>query len=125
MALATSGLAFTGSAGLLLGMAQSGTTYAVVYGVIARNVARKALLGHGRGRGGGLLRPVPDGAGGDLADQRLGLAERTVRAGLPGAGHHAAGLGPARAGGGTAHVGHRQSVGSAVREAFGYPSFGC
>jgi hypothetical protein len=40
MALATSGLAFTGSAGLLLGMAQSGTTYAVVYGVIGRNVAR-------------------------------------------------------------------------------------
>jgi predicted MFS family arabinose efflux permease len=39
MALATSGLAFTGSAGLLLGMAQSGTTYAVVYGVIGRNVA--------------------------------------------------------------------------------------
>jgi MFS family permease len=39
MALATSGLAFTGSAGLLLGMAQSGTTYAVVYGVVARQVA--------------------------------------------------------------------------------------
>jgi sugar phosphate permease len=39
MALATSGLAFTGSAGLLLGLAQSGTTYAVVYGVIGRNVA--------------------------------------------------------------------------------------
>ena len=39
MALATSGLAFTGSAGLLLGLAQSGTTYAVIYGVIARNVA--------------------------------------------------------------------------------------
>jgi predicted MFS family arabinose efflux permease len=38
MALATSGLAFTGSAGLLLGMAQSGTTYAVIYGVIARQV---------------------------------------------------------------------------------------
>jgi len=38
MALATSGAAFTGSAGLLLGLAQSGTTYAVVYGVIARNV---------------------------------------------------------------------------------------
>jgi predicted MFS family arabinose efflux permease len=38
MALATSGLAFTGSAGLLLGMAQSGTTYAVIYGVIGRNV---------------------------------------------------------------------------------------
>src|SRR3982750_1641204 len=39
MALATSGLAFTGSAGLLLGLAQSGTTYAIVYGVIGRNVA--------------------------------------------------------------------------------------
>jgi predicted MFS family arabinose efflux permease len=38
MALATSGLAFTGSAGILLGLAQSGTTYAVVYGVIARQV---------------------------------------------------------------------------------------
>ena len=38
MALATSGLAFTGSAGVLLGMAQSGTTYAVIYGVIGRNV---------------------------------------------------------------------------------------
>jgi len=39
MGLATSGLAFTGSAGVLLGMAQAGTTYAVVYGVIGRNVA--------------------------------------------------------------------------------------
>ncbi len=39
MALASSGLAFTGSAGLLIGMAQSGVTYAVVYGVISRNVA--------------------------------------------------------------------------------------
>ncbi|MET0518091.1 MAG: MFS transporter, partial [Burkholderiaceae bacterium] len=39
MALSISGLAFTGSAGLLLGMAQSGTTYAVIYGVIGRNVA--------------------------------------------------------------------------------------
>jgi len=39
MALSTSGLAFTGSAGLLIGMAQAGTTYAVVYGVIGRNVA--------------------------------------------------------------------------------------
>ncbi|MCV2364070.1 MFS transporter [Paucibacter sp. DJ1R-11] len=38
MALSTSGLAFTGSAGLLIGIAQSGTTYAVIYGVIGRNV---------------------------------------------------------------------------------------
>ncbi len=39
MALSTSGLAFTGSAGLMLGMAQAGTTYAIIFGVIARNVA--------------------------------------------------------------------------------------
>jgi predicted MFS family arabinose efflux permease len=39
MGLSTSGLAFTGSAGLLIGIAQSGTTYAVVFGVVARNVA--------------------------------------------------------------------------------------
>ena len=38
MALATSGLAFTGSAGLLIGMAQAGTTYAIVYGVVGRTV---------------------------------------------------------------------------------------
>jgi predicted MFS family arabinose efflux permease len=39
MGLATSGLGFTSSAGLMLGLAQSGTTYAIVYGVIGRNVA--------------------------------------------------------------------------------------
>ena len=39
MGLSTTGLAFTGSAGVLIGLAQSGCTYAVVYGVIGRNVA--------------------------------------------------------------------------------------
>ena len=39
MGISTTGLAFMGSAGLVLGMAQSGTTYAIVYGVIGRNVA--------------------------------------------------------------------------------------
>jgi predicted MFS family arabinose efflux permease len=39
MAVSSSGLAFTGSAGLLVGMAQSGCTYAVIYGVIGRNVS--------------------------------------------------------------------------------------
>ena len=39
MGVASTGLAFLGGTGLLLGMAQSGTTYAVVYGVIGRNVA--------------------------------------------------------------------------------------
>ena len=39
MGLATSGAGFLSGAGLLIGMAQAGTTYAVVYGVIGRNVA--------------------------------------------------------------------------------------
>lgn len=39
MAVSVSGLALTGSAGLMLGMAQAGTTYAIVFGVVARNVA--------------------------------------------------------------------------------------
>jgi len=37
MALATTGAGFTGTAGLLIGMAQSGCTYAVIFGVVARN----------------------------------------------------------------------------------------
>ena len=39
MGLATSGVAFLGGTGLLIGLAQSGTTYAVIYGVIGRSVA--------------------------------------------------------------------------------------
>ncbi|HEY8905222.1 MAG TPA: MFS transporter [Rhodoferax sp.] len=39
MAYATSALMFSLTAGVLIGMAQAGTTYAIVYGVIGRNVA--------------------------------------------------------------------------------------
>eukprot|EP01036_Dinobryon_divergens_P052920 gene52919-70759_t len=39
MGLSTTTLAFTASTGLMLGLAQSGTTYAVIYGVISRQVA--------------------------------------------------------------------------------------
>ena len=38
MAIAPTPLAFTATAGVLLGLAQAGTTYAVVYGVIGRNI---------------------------------------------------------------------------------------
>jgi Major Facilitator Superfamily len=38
MALASSGWGFMVGTGLLIGIAQSGTTYAVVYGVIGRNI---------------------------------------------------------------------------------------
>ncbi len=39
MGLATTGAGFLGGAGVLIGMAQAGTTYAIIYGVIGRNVA--------------------------------------------------------------------------------------
>ena len=38
MALSSTGLMFTLTAGVLIGAAQAGTTYAVIYGVIGRNI---------------------------------------------------------------------------------------
>jgi predicted MFS family arabinose efflux permease len=123
MALATSGLAFTGSAGLLLGVAQSGTTYAVIYGVIARNVAperRSWAMGVAAAAGSFgqfLMVPVENWLIGTWGWQNalfvLGCAALAV---LP----LALGLRePAQA----APAGHQQSVGAALREAFAYPSF--
>jgi MFS family permease len=124
MALATSGLAFTGSAGLLLGMAQSGTTYAVIYGVIGRNVdpmKRSWAMGVAAAAGSFgqfLMVPVENwliGAWGwqnalfilgclalAIAPLAFGLREPKAAA-TPGAQH--------------------QSIGAALREAFAYPSF--
>ncbi|GMV47362.1 MAG: MFS transporter [Pseudomonadota bacterium] len=124
MALATSGLAFTGSAGLLLGVAQSGTTYAVIYGVIARQVdpARRSwAMGVTAAAGSfGQFLMVPleswliGSAGWANALFVLGLAALAM---LP----LALGLRePAPAG---AAAGEHQSVGAALREAFAYPSF--
>jgi hypothetical protein len=76
-------LSFTLTAGVLLGAAQAGTTYAVVYGVIGRQIdpaKRSWAMGVGRGRR--LVRPVPDGAGGGLPDQQPGLAAGAAGAGL-------------------------------------------
>ena len=39
MAMAATGMLFTLSAGVLIGAAQAGTTYAVIYGVIGRNIS--------------------------------------------------------------------------------------
>jgi predicted MFS family arabinose efflux permease len=123
MALSTSGLAFTGSAGLLLGMAQAGTTYAVIYGVIARNVAperRSWAMGVAAAAGSfGQFLMVPvenwliNAWGWQNALFMLGCAALAI---MP----LAAGLKePPQA----ATAGHRQSVGAALREAFAYPSF--
>ncbi len=57
----------------------------------------QAQLGNGRHRSRRIVRPVPDGAGGKLADRRLRLAERAVHPRLPVAADHSAGLRPERA----------------------------
>jgi MFS family permease len=123
MALSTSGLAFTGSAGLLLGMAQSGTTYAVVYGVISRNVAadkRSWAMGVAAAAGSFgqfLMVPVETWLISAWGWQNalfvlgcLALAIVPLAKGLKE---------PAQ----LAAAGFQQSVGSAVREAFGHRSF--
>ena len=98
MGLATSGLAFTGSAGLLLGMAQAGTTYAVVYGVIGRNVAaekRSWAMGMTAAAGSFgqfLMVPVENWLIGGF-----GWQNALVRPRLRGAGDRSAGLRHARA----------------------------
>ncbi|MET0335456.1 MAG: MFS transporter [Rhizobacter sp.] len=124
MAMSTSGLAFTGSAGLILGMAQSGTTYAVVYGVIGRNVAadkRSWAMGVAAAAGSFgqfLMVPVENWLIGSFGWQNalfvlgcLALAIMPLAFGLkepkavPQAGAH------------------QQSIAHALREAFSYPSF--
>ncbi len=124
MALATSGLAFTGSAGVLLGMAQAGTTYAVIYGVIGRNVApekRSWAMGVAAAAGSFgqfLMVPVENWLMAAFGWQEalfilgcLALAIAPIAFGLkePAAAHSA--HGPA------------QSIREALREAFSYPSF--
>ena len=123
MGLSTSGLAFMGSAGLLLGMAQSGTTYAIVYGVIGRNVAadkRSWAMGVTAAAGSFgqfLMVPVENWLIGSFGWQEalfaLGCLALVI---LP----LAIGLKePVQA----AAKGPQQSVGAALREAFAYPSF--
>jgi MFS family permease len=123
MAVSATGLAFMGSAGLILGLAQSGTTYAVVYGVIGRQVApekRSWAMGVAAAAGSFgqfLMVPVENGLIGHLGWQNalfvLGCLALAI---VPLAG----GLKEPLAAAGT---GVRQSVGAALREAFAYPSF--
>ena len=122
MALATSGLAFTGSAGLLLGMAQSGTTYAVIYGVIARNVApekRSWAMGVAAAAGSFgqfLMVPVENWLISAWGwENALFVLACLALAIMP----LAFGLREPK----QAPTGHQQSVVSALREAFGYRSF--
>ncbi len=123
MGLATSGLAFLGGAGLILGMAQSGTTYAIVFGVIGRNVAaekRSWAMGVTAAAGSigqFLMVPIEGGLIGGVGWQEslfiLALASLVMvplAFGLREPAHV-----PAAAG--------TQTIGAAAREAFGQRSF--
>jgi predicted MFS family arabinose efflux permease len=123
MGLATSGLAFGSGAGLLLGLAQSGTTYAVVYGVIGRNVApdkRSWAMGVTAAAGSFgqfLMVPVENWLIGSFGWQNalfllacLSLVIMPLAFGMK-----ESVLPPKSA--------SQQSIGDAVREAFRYPSF--
>jgi predicted MFS family arabinose efflux permease len=122
MALATSGLAFAGSAGLLIGMAQAGTTFAVIYGVIGRQVdpaKRSWAMGVAAAAGSfGQFLMVPvenwliDALGWRDALFVLGCAALAIAP-------LALGLREPQ----PANDGPSQTVGAAVREAFAYPSF--
>ena len=123
MGLSTSTIGFMGSAGLLLGMAQSGTTYAVVYGVIGRNVtANKRSWAMGVTAAAGsfgqfLMVPVENGLINGVGWQNalfiLGLAALVI---VP----LAFGLKEPPA---AAVKGPQQSMKAAVSEAFSHPSF--
>ncbi len=125
MAHAPTPLLFTATAGALIGMAQAGTTYAVIYGVIGRNVSpdrRSWAMGIAAAAGSfGQFLMVPtegfliSNLGWQQALVALGAAVLLI---VP----LAWGLRePGFAGG--ASIQREQSILQALREAFKYPSF--
>ncbi|MBV9892318.1 MAG: MFS transporter [Rhizobacter sp.] len=123
MALATGGAAFLGGTGVVIGMAQAATTYAVVYGVIGRNVVperRSWAMGITAAAGSFgqfLMVPVEGGLIGAVGWQDalfvcavLALVIVPLAFGLREPLHAPAGT-------------HQQRMGAALREAFGDRSF--
>ena len=125
MATALTGAGLTGSAGLLIGMAQAGCTYAVVYGVLGRNVAadkRSWAMGVTAAAGSFgqfLMVPVESWLIGHHGWQQalllLGVAALAIVPLAWGLKEPARLLGHAHAA--------QQTVRQALREAFGYRSF--
>ena len=125
MASATSSLGFALSAGVMIGVAQAGTTYAVIYGVIGRNVApekRSRAMGIGAAAGSFgqfLMVPVENALiasfGWQGALWMLAAAALIIIPLSFGLREQRSAFAPA--------VGTSQSVAGALREAFGYGSF--
>jgi len=125
MALSQTGLLFTLTAGVLIGAAQAGTTYAVIYGVIGRNIpAERRSWAMGVAAAAGsfgqfLMVPVEgyliSGLGWQTALLALGGAVLLV---IPLAvGLRETGMAVRDA------ASPEQTIGQALREAFKYPSF--
>ncbi len=125
MAYATTALQLSLSAGVLIGMAQAGTTYAIIYGVIGRNISaskRSWAMGVAAAAGSfGQFLMVPtegfliDSLGWQQALVALALAALLV---IP----LAWGLREPNFRGGAGHF-REQSIMQALREAFRYRSF--
>lgn len=123
MAVSSTLAGFTGSAGVMLGMAQAGTTYAIVFGVVGRNVAperRSWAMGVTAAAGSFgqfLMLPIENALIGGLGWQTalvvLGCAALAIAPLAFGLKERAP----------SAPSGPHQSIGHAVREAFAYPSF--
>jgi MFS family permease len=125
MALSPTGLLFTLTAGVLIGAAQAGTTYAVIYGVIGRNISadkRSWAMGVAAAAGSfGQFLMVPvegfliSGLGWKEALLVLGAAVLLIAP-------LAFGLRETRFGPGQAPP-REQTILQALKEAFKYPSF--
>ncbi len=125
MAYSTTPLMFSLTTGVLIGMAQAGTTYAVIYGVIGRNVSadkRSWAMGVAAAAGSfGQFLMVPTEG---FLIGHLGWQQALVALGLT-----ALLMAPLAWGlrelsfGGSAPVVRDQSILQALREAFRYPSF--
>lgn len=123
MAVSQTVAGFTGSAGVMLGMAQAGTTYAIVFGVVGRNVApekRSWAMGVTAAAGSFgqfLMLPVENALIGRLGWQTaliiLGCVALAIVPLAFGLKEKAQAV----------HADLQQTIGHAVREAFAYPSF--
>ena len=131
MAVSTTPQGFLLSCGLLIGFAQAGTTYAVVYGVIGRNVPANrhswamGLTAAAGSFGQFLMVPTEGLLIGQFGWQAaLGILATAVLLmaplswGLRESGRTASGRAPAT------EVPRQQSIREAMAEAFRYPSFG-
>ena len=126
MAVSSSTLLFTLTTGVLIGAAQAGTTYAVIYGIIGRQIpAERRSWAMGMAAAAGsfgqfLMVPVEGFLISQFGWQQALMA---LAAAVLLIAPLAAGLREPGYAAGASHPPRSQSIGQALREAFGYRSF--